>query len=168
MSAIISYRKKVAFWRIIVSCFCAVFSLMLLVDGNLFSFLFWVCFGISACYTSGAEIDLNAKMYRETSFIVGIKFGKWKPNPAFDYVSVFATKETQTVNYASISTDSTSNVIVLNVFYGNKHFTFYNTRDKADAFAKAKHIATALDIDVLDATSRDKVWLDQNLERIQS
>ncbi|RZJ73285.1 hypothetical protein [Flavobacterium sp.] len=168
MSAIISYKKHLSFWKILLGVLCGLFAVFLLVSNNPIGFIFWVCVGVSALRTNGAELDLNSKMYRETKFVVGIKFGNWKPNPAFDYVSVFTTKETQTVRYASISTDVSANIIVLNVFYGNKHITFFSTTDKSDAFAKAKHIATALNIDVLDATSRDKVWLDQNLVPIQS
>jgi hypothetical protein len=166
MSAIISYRKKIAIWRFIIAFVAVFLSLWHLTNLNIFSAVFYGFFAVSACYTTGAELDLASKMYRETSFILGIKFGTWRRNPQFEYVSVFRTTETQTVNYASISTDVTSGIIVLNVFYGNKHITFFSTQNKEEAFDKARQIAISLEIDVLDATTREKVWLDRNLQPI--
>ncbi|MCO6148713.1 hypothetical protein [Flavobacterium sp. NRK1] len=48
---------------------------------------------------------------------------------------------------------------MLNLFYGNKHITFYKTNDKADAFKVAEHFKLALKIDILDATGEEKIWL---------
>jgi len=108
----------------------------------------------------GSEIDLDSKTYRTITSLFGIKFGQWKPIPKFEYVSVFKTNEIQQVNVASASARVKSQVILLNLFYeGNKHVTFYKTTNTEDAFKVAKHFQLALDIDILDATEREKKWL---------
>ena len=86
--------------------------------------------------------------------------GKWKPIPDFEYVSVFRTRESQTVNVITANATTSSEVILLNLFYNrNKHITFYKTDNKEDAFKVAGHFKLAFDIDVLDATEREKKWL---------
>lgn len=117
---------------------------------------------IIVCYTfirEGSEINLHNKMYRTFYSFLGFQVGKWKPIPNFDYVSVFSTSETQQINIISAPVNVKSKVILLNLFYGNKHITFYKTSDADDAFKVANHFKVALDIDVLDATTRDKKWL---------
>jgi len=47
--------------------------------------------------TEGSEIDLDNNTYRSVKSLFDTNFGKWKPCPQFDYVSVFKTKENQTV-----------------------------------------------------------------------
>ena len=108
----------------------------------------------------GSEIDLDNKTYRTVQSLFGIKFGTWKPIPAFEYVSVFRTHETQQVNVTSASARIKSQVILLNMFYDkNKHITFYKTNDVNDAFKVAQHFKLALGVDILDATEREKKWL---------
>jgi hypothetical protein len=51
-------------------------------------------------------------------------------------------------------------VYKLNLFYKkNKRIEAYVSDDMLDAFQIAKHIAIALNIDILDATKSEKVWL---------
>lgn len=116
--------------------------------------------GINLLLREGAQINLENKTYRTIKSIFGIHFGKWKPCPKFDYVSVFRTKENQTVNVVTATTTFTTEVILLNLFYNkNKHLTFYKTNNKADAFDVAQHFKLALDIDILDATEGETKWI---------
>src|SRR5574343_634680 len=117
--------------------------------------------GINLISTEGSEINLENKTYRTVKSIFGINFGKWKPCPKFEYVSVFKTKEATEVSaYGATIGTFKNDIIVLNLFYkGNKHITFYKTDDKIDAFKVAEHFKLTLDIDILDATESESKWL---------
>ncbi len=159
-NAIVSYTKNVSVWKLIFGL-CVVFSGLTLIfyGGILFGAMFTVI-GINLCVADGSELDLNNKTFRIVKSFFGIKIGVWKPIPKFEYVSVFKTKETQQVNIITASTRFTGEVILLNVFYEtNKHFTFYKTTDKEDAFRVAHRLKDILEIDILDATEREKKWL---------
>ena len=111
--------------------------------------------------TEGTEINLESKTYRSIKSILGLHFGKWKPCPEFEYVSVFKTKEATAVSaYGAEIATFKNDVIMLNLFSkGNKHFTVYKTDDKTEAFKVAEHFKLALEIDILDATQKESVWL---------
>ena len=53
-----------------------------------------------------------------------------------------------------------NDIILLNLFYNkNKHITFYKTHDKSDAFLVAEKFKSIFNIDILDATGKNKKWL---------
>ena len=137
-----------------------VFTFTSLFDGNI---LFTVIFIVLGCYffsTDGTEINLDTKLYREVQSLFGYRFGKWKVCPDFEYVSVFKTKENQTIRVVTAEATIQSDIILLNVFYeGNKHITFYKTTDKMDAFKVAEKLKSIFNIDILDATESEKKWL---------
>ncbi len=123
---------------------------------------FWPLCGISLIfiYADGIEIDLELKKYRTIVSLFGLHFGKWKNLPEIDYVSVFKTSETTTVRALSAEANVKNDIIKINLFYNtNQKIEAYNTQNKEDAFAKAKQIATILNIDILDATERESKWL---------
>ena len=116
--------------------------------------------GINLILSEGSQINLDNKTFRTIKSIFGIHIGIWKPCPEFEYLSVFKTKENQTVNVMSATTTFTNQIILINLFYKqNKHITFYKTNDKTDAFKVAEHIKYALEIDILDATENESKWL---------
>jgi len=120
----------------------------------------FIVLGINLLMTEGAEINLETSTYRNVKSLFGSNFGKWKPCPEFEYVSVFKTKENQTVRVITAETTIQSNIILLNLFYqGNKHITFYKTQDKTDAFQVAEKFKSIFEIDILDATESEKRWL---------
>lgn len=119
-----------------------------------------ICIGINLNFTEGSEINLESKTYRIVKSIFGINVGKWKPCPEFEYVSVFKTKEAVEINSRGATLGTFKNdIIFLNLFYGNKHITFYKTDDKNDAFKVAEHFKLAFDVDILDATEKESKWL---------
>jgi hypothetical protein len=128
---------------------------------NIFAGFMVLLIGINLIATEGSEINLENKTYRTVKSIFGINFGKWKPCPEFEYVSVFKTKEGTEVNaYGATMATFKNEVIMLNLFYnGNKHITFYKTDNKIDAYKVAEHFRLALDIDILDATEKESKWL---------
>jgi hypothetical protein len=116
--------------------------------------------GLNLISTTGSQLDLENKAYRNITSIIGINIAKWKPTPEFDYISVFKTIEKQRFQVATAGTIITNTVILLNLFYDqNKHITFYKTEDLADAFDIANHLKIALNIKVLDATKSPYQWL---------
>lgn len=160
MNSIISYSKEVPAIKLIFGVAVFFGGVFFLLFGSLLFGAMFMVIGINLCLVEGSEIDLSNKFYRSTKSIFGIKFGKWKPIPQFEYVSVFKTSETQQVNVVTASARFSSEVILLNLFYDrNKHITFYKTNNKDDAFKVANHFKLALDIDILDATEREKKWL---------
>jgi membrane-bound ClpP family serine protease len=156
----ICYIKKVPFVKQLFG-----FSLIILaflgfvMSGTIFSAIF-LAMGCFLIITEGSEIDLGNKKFRTVNLFLGIKFGSWKALPDFEYVSVFKTKQSQRVNFVTATTSFTNDVILLNVFDSkNKYITFYQTDDKEDALKVASHFKLALNIDILDATGAEKIWL---------
>jgi len=75
-------------------------------------------------------------------------------------VSVFKTTQTTRVWVSTASTNVTNTVVKVNLFYNtNKKIEVYVCDNTDDAFIIAKQMANALNIDVLDATSRETKWL---------
>lgn len=162
MNSIISYTKEVPVFKYALGAIVLLFGLFLLLSGGLFIGLLFSVIGINLFSFEGAEIDLSNKAFRNIKSIFGLKFEKWKPFPEFEYVTVFKTNESQRINVVSATTAIQYGIIHLNLFYNrNKHITVYKTHEIEDAFKVAKHIASAIDIDILDATSSEKVWLEK-------
>ncbi len=162
MNSIITYTKDVPVFKYVLGTIVLLFGLFLLFSGGLFIGSLFTVIGINLFSSEGSEIDLSNKTYRNIKSVFGLKFGKWKSFPEFEYVTIFKTKESQKINMVSTSTAIQYGIIHLNLFYNrNKHITVYKTHEIEDAFKVAKHIASAIDIDILDATSSEKVWLEK-------
>ena len=156
---IITYLKEVPLMKRILGYSLILFGLCAFLFFNIIMGAVFIGLGVNFVATTGSQINLTNKTYRKTTSIFGIEFGTWKPCPEFEYVSVFRTNESQTVNF--ITATSTESIILLNMFYDtNKHITFYKTTDKADAFKVAQHFKMVFNMDILDATEREKKWLD--------
>lgn len=156
---IITYTKRVPVMKAILGYALTLLGVISFLSGNLILSFILIGIGINLIATTGSEINLTNKMYRTIWTVFSIKLGNWKPCPEFEYVSVFRTNENQTVNAAAASATFSSEIILLNLFYGNKHITFYKTDNKTDAFKVAEHFKYALKVDILDATEKEKVWL---------
>lgn len=156
---IISYQKPIPFAKKFFGFTLLLGGLAALLTGSLFGLIF-IAIGLGLNLAEGSEIDLASKTFRSTKSLFGFKMGNWKPIPEFEYVSVFKTKESQTVRVVTAETTQTYAIIHVNLFYNrNKHITFYKTDNKKDAFDVAEHFKLALGIDVLDATESEKKWL---------
>jgi hypothetical protein len=161
MDSIITYKKEIPMTKRIFGfsfAFLGIF-MFLSTGGNLMTLIF-IVIGFGLNVVEGSDINLTNKTFRTFSVLFGIKVGKWKPIPDFEYVSVFKTKESQTVRVVTAETTQKYDIILVNLFYNrNKHITFYKTNDKKIAFDVAQHFKEALGIDVLDATQVEKKWL---------
>jgi len=160
LNNIITYTKDISSIKRIYGFILLFSGLWIIINGSIVFGAVVFFIGLNFHSSEGSQIDLDSKTFRKTKTIFGMHFGKWKPCPKFDYVSVFSAKENQTINVITASATLSSNVILLNMFYDiNKHITFYKTKDKEDAFRVANHFKLVFDIDILDATSKDRVWL---------
>jgi hypothetical protein len=149
--SVITYLKEIPVMK-------KVFGIAIIIAGLYIFLTTNILFGL--LLREGSQINLENKTYRNIKSIFGIPIGKWKPCPEFEYISVFRTKENQTVNVVTATTTFTTEVILLNLFYNrNKHLTFYKTDNRVDAFKVAEHFKLALDIDILDATESETKWL---------
>lgn len=160
MENIISYTGNIPFVkRFFGISFILLGVIMLVLTGSLFTFIF-IAIGLGLNIADGTDINLTNKSIRSFQSLFGIKYGKWKQIPNFEYVSVFKTNESQTIRVVTAETTLNSSVFLVNLFYNrNKHITFYKTTDKTKAFEVADHFKLALEIDVLDATEKEKKWL---------
>ncbi len=158
MSTIV-YLREVPFLKKVFGIAVGFFGVTALVSGNLLYGFIAVVIGINLVLAEGSEINLEYKTYRTVKSVFGINFGIWKACPKFEYVSVFKTRESQRINVVTATTAFNNDIIVLNLFYGNKNITFYKTDNKTDAFKVAEHFKLALDIDVLDATESESKCL---------
>jgi hypothetical protein len=156
----IIYLKEVPFAEKLFGYVLGILGIGISLFSNIIAGSICLAIGLNLILTEGSEINLETKTYRTIKSIFGIHFGKWNPCPEFEYVSVFKTKESQTINVVTASTTFTSEIILLNLFYNrNKHLTFYKIDNKIDAFKVAKHFKLALDIKILDATESNSKWL---------
>ncbi len=160
MENIISYTGNIPFVkRFFGISFFLLGVIILVLTGSLFTFIF-IAIGLGLNIADGTDINLTNKSIRSFQSLFGIKYGKWKQIPNFEYVSVFKTNESQTIRVVTAETTLNSSVFLVNLFYNrNKHITFYKTTDKTKAFEVADHFKLALEIDVLDATEKEKKWL---------
>ncbi|UGS23482.1 hypothetical protein [Flavobacterium channae] len=160
MNTIISYQKEIPFFkRFIGVAFASLGFLMLVLTGSLMALIF-IVIGLGLNVVEGSDINLETKQFRTFHKLFNFKIGKWMPIPNFEYVSVFKTKESQTVRVVTAETTQKYEIIKVNLFYNrNKHITFYKTTNKEDAFAVANNFKLALNIDVLDATESETKWL---------
>ncbi|MCO6148714.1 hypothetical protein [Flavobacterium sp. NRK1] len=89
---IITYTKKNLIGKTILGCALIALGVITMTENIIFGFIF-LALGINFVATEGSEIDITSKTYRSIWSVFGIKFGKWKNCPEFEYVSVFKTKK---------------------------------------------------------------------------
>lgn len=167
MDAIIKYTRKVPTYKIIIGLGLLLAGIYgILYVSILNGIILWIM-SFLLLKTSGSEIDLESKKYRKTQSYLGLKIGNWKPLPNLEYISIFPTTENITVRALSAETTNSRAIILLNIFYNkNKKFTAYATTNIKDAFDVASHIADALMIDLLDASTKgDYKWVNKEVLR---
>lgn len=156
----IIYLKEVPLIKKILGIVFSCLGLFFFLFTNIVFGAIFLVIGINLLSTEGSEINLENNTYRNVKSLFGKHFGKWQTCPEFEYVSVFKTKESQTIRVVTAETTVQNDIILLNLFYkGNKHITFYKTRDKNDAFSVAEKFKSIFKIDILDATENEKRWL---------
>lgn len=153
------YNKPIPTPKLIYGVGLVLLGIISLISGQYLGFMF---LGTSLYFLKkdGIQFNLENKKYRKTVSLFGLVYGKWQDLPDIEYVSVFKSTQTSRVWVSTASTNVTSTTIKVNLFYNtNQKIEAYETENSHDAFIKAKEIAIALNIDVLDATERESKWL---------
>lgn len=156
----IIYLKEVPLFKKVLGLILSSFGLFAFLSLSIVFGAIFLVIGLNLLSTEGSEINLENNTYRNIKTLFGKHFGRWQNCPEFEYVSVFKTKENQTVRVVTAEATVQSDVILLNLFYkGNKHITFYKTQNRDDAFNVAEKFKSIFEIDILDATGNEKKWL---------
>lgn len=164
MKQTLKYIKNVPVWKTVLGIIIALLSLYFVISGVLFGIV-PIAYSVLLLQTNGTEINIESKTYRKIYSILGLNFGKWKPLPEVEYVSVFATTETTKVWVSSATANVTDAIYMINVFYNtNQKIEVCNAYSRKEAFDIGSHVAFTLSIDLLDATeSKDFKWMDRDL-----
>jgi hypothetical protein len=156
----ILYLKEVPLFKKVLGILISAVGIYSFLFSNIIFGAIFLVIGLNLLSTEGSEINLDDNTYRNIKSLFGYNFGKWQACPEFEYVSVFRTKENQTVRVVTAEATFQTSIILLNLFYnGNKHITVYKTLDKSDALTVAERFKSIFKIDILDATGEEKVWL---------
>lgn len=108
--------------------------------------------GIGFSMQKRIHIDLKHSRFRPTKEIGNFKFGKWITINNYEYVSVFYDPSKHE-----------SEQFEVNLWYDkNKHFELYARHNFEDAMLIAYNLSEELNIDLLDATIKNKYeWIDK-------
>ncbi|WP_178990950.1 hypothetical protein [Winogradskyella schleiferi] len=130
-----------------------------IISGQYLGFMF-MAISLYFLKRDGIEFNLDKNTYREITSLFGLTIGQWQDFPEIEYISVFKTDQTSRVWVSTASTNVTSTIVKVNLFYNtNRKIEAFVTEDTQKAFDVAKEIATVLNVDVLDATERESKWL---------
>jgi hypothetical protein len=111
-------------------------------------------------YAEGIEIDFLSKQYRLIKSFGPMRFGKWQPFTATNYISVFKTTLVSSVSGRSgTSISSRENVIKVNIIFSKSNRVLaFQTEDKEEAFKVACQLAEKLHMKIWDATAQKGQW----------
>ena len=153
------YNKPIPTLKLIYGIGLVVLGIISIIFGEYLGYMF---IGTSLYFLKrdGIEFDLTNEKYRKTISLFGLYYGKWQVLPDIEYVSVFRSNQTTRVWVSTASTNVTDTIIEVNLFYDtNQKIEAFETQNINKAFLKAKELANALKVDILDATKRESNWL---------
>jgi hypothetical protein len=155
----IRHLQPVANIKIIFAIILSLLAVYLFFSGTLFGIILLGA-ALKLSLREGFELNLEERTYRNIYSIFAVNLGFWKKLPEVEYVSVFKTKKNSRARVITAEANLGFEVFKLNLFYNrNQHIEVYVSNEKEDAFSVAKHIATFLELDILDATTPDKEWI---------
>ena len=155
----IRHLQPVANIKIIFAIILSLFSVYLFFAGTLFGIIL-LGGALKLSLREGFELNLEDKKYRNVYSIFAINFGFWKKLPDIEYISVFKTIKNSRSRVITAEATLGFEVFKVNMFYNkNQHSEAYISDEVEDAFSVAKHIATVLELDILDATKPEKEWI---------
>ncbi|MCW9036971.1 MULTISPECIES: hypothetical protein [Altibacter] len=144
--------------KIVFSIVLSIAAVYLFYEGTLFGIVLLGA-ALRLSYIEGIELDLEKMRYRKLHSILAFDFGKWRPLPAIEYVSVFKTQKTSRARVITAEAHMGFEVYKVNLFYAsNKHIEAYVSDDSNAAFAMAKDMAAILKIKIWDATQTEQRW----------
>ncbi len=110
------------------------------------------------------QIDFATKMCRLGIDFMGFTFGKWKPLPTIEYISVFRKqyRNNSFEDSGELHWDETFEKVEVNLILNRREtLNVWVGDDKLKAIEAAKFIGKKLNLRVLDATQREFIWLDE-------
>jgi hypothetical protein len=112
-------------------------------------------FGVNLISKVGIEINMDKKIYRNVSLILGVKFGGWKNYPEIHYLTMFRTLVTQKIGGGGFKSSATATLsdrmIKINLFTENeKSITLYITKNENIAYQIAENFKVFYGIEILD------------------
>lgn len=120
------FKRKLPIWKLILG-----YSALVLGVISLFSsFKGFILIGMSLflLLVEGSEFNFKNDTYREIKSFLGFNFGKWKPLPPIDYLSVFKTNENTVLRSRTAEANVSNEVIKLILFYNkNQKIEAYHT-----------------------------------------
>jgi hypothetical protein len=108
----------------------------------------------------GVEIDISLKKYRFYSTILMYSYGKWKPLPKVDYITIYSENEGVTSHVASLHYTAHDQKLKIALIYGNHQqiaIGRYNNKEKAVEVGKL--LAANLKTKLLDCTKKEPIWM---------
>ena len=155
----IRHLQPVANIKIIFAIILSLFAIYLFFAGTMFG-LILLGAALKLSMREGFELNLEERKYRNVYSIFAINFGIWQKLPEIEYVSVFKTVKNSRARVIAAEANLGFEVFKLNLFYNvNQHIEAFICDEKEDAFNVARHIATVLELDILDATATEKEWI---------
>ena len=140
-------------WISGIICFLLVLAFKIhsgyLVLGGVLFFL-----GVNLISKIGIEINMDKRIYRNVSLILGLKFGNWKNYPEIKYLSIFRTLVTQKIGGRGLNPSTATlsdRMIKINLFTETeKPITLYITKDETIAYQIAEKFKAFYGIEILD------------------
>ena len=126
-----------------------------------FQAVFFIGIGVLLIKEKGFEFNKETQTFRIKHNYLFMTKGKWKKFEDFNYVTIFPTKESYSLNTFVNEAQLSSKVYVLNLFYDkNRKISIYKNPNLIEATEQAKIIANFLNIGLLDATDKhNKTWI---------
>lgn len=111
--------------------------------------------GVNLISKVGIEINMDERIYRNVSLILGIKFGNWKNYPKVQYLSIFRTLVSQKIGGKGFKSTATATLsermIKINLFTETEEpITLYITKDETIAYQIVEKFKEFYGIEILD------------------
>ena len=135
-------------------------GIYLLYELNIWGLLLFLASLFVSFSHSGIQIDFAKNSYREYLGLVLFKFGKWKPLPKIQYVTVFVDRFVQEMHVTSISGTQTINDLKINlVIAKNSYISVGKFKNKSDGMKAGHILASNLHTKLLDYTTAKPEWV---------
>lgn len=107
---------------------------------------------IANAVCTGIEINTDQKTYRKLYSFFGFVFGDWESLPKTEYLSVYKTRKKLQSPPSQGTILTTENYIIYSFFEDRRPVAIHKSTNKKDSFEVARHIASVLDVEILDST----------------
>jgi len=138
-----------------------IFGLYMLYAMNFF-FLLLLPVGLALSIAKvGIQIHLENKIHREYLNVFGFLFGKWKPLPAIEYITVFIEHYAQRGSVASIDNENQFEKVKVSLIVSDAirlDGGLFETKEKG--MEAGKILAKQLKTKLLDYTSHEPGWVE--------